>query len=58
MDINQRIAAAEKELTIRQIGAKHIKGYFPQRFNADAIERLYDELNHLHIARLEAKDAS
>lgn len=58
MTITAQIAAAEKELVIRQIAAKSIKGYFPQRHNAHAIERLYDRLTDLHIERLEADEIS
>jgi hypothetical protein len=46
------IAAATKELVMRQIAAAHLRG-IPARQNACAIERLYDTLNHLHIQQIE-----
>ena len=53
MDITSRIAAAYKELVIRETAAAHLSG-LPARHNATAIDGLYDVLNHLHIARIEA----
>lgn len=46
------IAAAEKELVIRQRAAKHLRG-IPARQNQNAIDRLYDVLTDLHILQFE-----
>ncbi len=48
------IAAAEKELAMRKIAAKHLRG-IPARQNASAINRLYDTLVDLHIKQLEGR---
>lgn len=55
--IEKRIFEAEKELTIREKSAEHLRG-IPAKQNRTAIERLYDRLNALHIERLEAADAA
>jgi hypothetical protein len=46
------IAAAEKELIMREAAAKHLRG-IPAQQNATAIERLCDRLTALHIDHLE-----
>lgn len=51
---NNKIAAAEKELVMRQAAARHLKG-IPARQNQSAIDRLYDKLTAMHIDRLEGK---
>jgi hypothetical protein len=50
---NASILAGEKELVMRQNAAPHLRGIVAQQ-NANSIERLYDTLNALHIARGEA----
>lgn len=47
-----QIAAAEKELVMREAAAAHLKG-IPARQNANAIEALCDKLTDLHIRRIE-----
>jgi hypothetical protein len=54
MTMTATIAAAEKELVMRQAAAKHLKG-IPALQNQSAIERLYDHLTDLHIRRLEVQ---
>lgn len=48
-----RIAAAEKELRMREVAAKNLNG-IPAIQNATAIERLCDTLTTLNIARIES----
>jgi hypothetical protein len=54
-ELNAAIAAATKELVIREQAMPNLQAGFPRRHNAIAIDQLYDRLNALHIARLEAK---
>jgi hypothetical protein len=54
--ITARIAAAEKELVVRERAAAHLKS-MQAILNRSAIERLYDQLTALHIERLEAGNA-
>lgn len=56
-NLTQQIAAATKELVVRESAARHLSG-IPAQQNRNSIERLYDTLNHLHIARLEAEEAA
>ncbi len=53
MDITNVIAAAEKELVMREAAAKHLTG-IPKRQNETEMERLCDRLTALHIERIEA----
>ncbi len=57
MTITNDIAAATQELVIREAAASHLSG-IPARQNQAAIDGLYDVLNHLHIARMEANEAA
>lgn len=50
--IDQQIAAAYKELIVRERAAAHLRD-MAKILNATSINRLYDQLNHLHIARIE-----
>lgn len=48
-----RIASAEKELSVRESAAKHLSG-IPRQQNEVAMERLCDTLTDLNIQRHEA----
>lgn len=54
MTTTDRIAAATKELVMREAAASHLSGITALQ-NQTAISRLYDALNHLHIERLEGR---
>lgn len=51
--IDSQIAAAYKELVIRERAASHLRS-MAKTLNQSSIEKLYDRLNHLHIQKLEA----
>jgi hypothetical protein len=52
--IETKIAARYQELRVREAAARHLRqGSIVARQNASTIARLYDELNALHIARIE-----
>lgn len=51
--IETAIAVAYKELVTREHAAAHLSG-IPARHNQQAIDGLYDELNHLHLRRIGA----
>lgn len=53
MTLEAKIAAAEKELVVREAAAKHLRG-IPARQNASSIATLYDTLTDLHIRRIES----
>jgi hypothetical protein len=55
-DITAQIAVAYRELVMRERANAHLGG-IPRRQNESAISGLYDTLNHLHIARIEAEEA-
>jgi hypothetical protein len=48
------IAAAEKELVMRERAAAHLSG-IPARQNTSSINYLYDRLTDLHIRRVEGR---
>lgn len=54
MIISHAIAAAYKELRMREAAAAHLSG-IPAKQNANMIDQLYDKLNGLHIAAIEGK---
>ena len=55
--LDTQIAAAYRELVVRERAAQHITG-IPAIQNQTAINRLYDVLNHLHIASFEARECA
>lgn len=50
------IETLTKELRVRESAASHLRG-IPARQNQSSIASLYDRLNYLHIASIEAKEA-
>lgn len=50
--IDQMIDSLYHELRVREGAAGHLSG-IPARQNASTIDKLYDDLNHLHVAKFE-----
>ncbi len=50
--IQQQIDALTRELVVRQTAASHLRS-MAKLLNQSSIEKLYDQLNHLHIQRIE-----
>ena len=55
-ELAAKIENAYTELRHREIAARYLKG-IPALQNQSSISRLYDTLNHLHIAKIESECA-
>lgn len=53
LTVEDLIAILTRELQIRETAAPHVTRGIPQQQNQTAINELYDDLNRLHVARLD-----